>query len=182
MSLERSESLADLRSLVSYEMFWRDHQIPAWTIIDATRISDGLGEFVDFLTQIIEGVQYMHEQNVAHRDIMVTWFAPTDIWYLGHMMQRFAKRFKNIGFLQPLIHDMMQNEPSKRPTIHEVAGSWDTIRRSLSSWRLRLRRVDRGETIIEYVAESARHIFRIGRYIAQGYNAIPTMSEDYAKL
>ncbi|KAI0790924.1 hypothetical protein C8Q75DRAFT_758494, partial [Abortiporus biennis] len=123
-------------------MFWRDHQIPAWTIIDATRISDGrivilkrirasrnpyeleitrflssksasdprnhciplydamevpdmhgesaeyilvlrllcdcddppmqiVGEFVDFLTQIIEGVQYMHEQNVAHRDIMV---------------------------------------------------------------------------------------------------------------
>ncbi|KAI0790922.1 kinase-like domain-containing protein [Abortiporus biennis] len=221
-----------------------------------------VGEMVDFLSQIIEGVQYMHEHNVAHRDIMRanTMMDPqpifpdlyhpqvlnmtrdakgtpkyfsrtlkptkyylidfglsrqyatdqmppyelpicggvnlvpefqgefvdvpsnpflTDIWYLGYMMQEFVELYRNLGFLRPLIHDMMQNEPYKRPTIDEVAKRWSTMQSSLNSWKLRSRLVRRDDNVIECITLSLRHAFRTYRYIAKGYKAIPRLPDDY---
>ena len=46
-------------------------------------------------------------------------------------------------FLRPLLSDMIQEDPAKRPTIDEVVSRFDMIVKGLSSWKLRSRVVSR---------------------------------------
>jgi hypothetical protein len=40
-------------------------------------------------------------------------------------------------FLRPLVSDMVQDDPTKRPTMDEVVSRFGTILKGLSSWKLR---------------------------------------------
>ncbi|KAF8134308.1 hypothetical protein EV363DRAFT_1131233, partial [Boletus edulis] len=46
---------------------------------------------------------------------------------------------KGLGFMKPLVADMIQSDPSKRPAMDEVIARFDNICRSLSRWKLRSR-------------------------------------------
>ena len=41
--------------------------------------------------------------------------------------------------MQPLVTDMVQNDPNKRPTMDEVVTRFSEIRTKLSTWKLRSR-------------------------------------------
>ncbi|KAL4247326.1 hypothetical protein ABKN59_007456 [Abortiporus biennis] len=218
-----------------------------------------LGELIECIRQIIEGVQFMHESNIAHRDIMFlnTMMDPnpmypelyhpqsinmtkdmkhrvqhlsrtekpttyylidfglsrryssndaldlpieggiktvpefqgdladvpsnpfrTDIYYLGYMIEQQRMKYRGLKFLRPLLNDMIQEDPSKRPKIDEVAIRFAGIQRSLYWWQLRSRLVPTDEGFFEYISRFFRHIFRTCKYIATGYKAIPTPPKD----
>ena len=66
---------------------------------------------------------------------------------------------KNRGFefMQSLIADMVQVDPSKRPTMDDVVQRFENIRKSLTTSKLRSRIVDKGETVFESVPRAVLH-------------------------
>lgn len=48
-------------------------------------------------------------------------------------------------FMIPLMNEMVQDDPSKRPTIDDVVTRFEEIRRSLGWWKLRSRIVLKAE-------------------------------------
>ena len=60
-------------------------------------------------------------------------------------------------FMQPLVDDMVQDEPEKRPTIDEVIARFDEIRASLQARKLRSRLVANNENRVERVVKSMKH-------------------------
>ncbi|VDC04962.1 unnamed protein product [Peniophora sp. CBMAI 1063] len=68
----------------------------------------------------------------------------TDIYTAGNTVNEFfASRAQGFDFMQPLVSDMMQDDPSKRPTIDEVVQRFEELRSTLSVDKLRSRVVDR---------------------------------------
>lgn len=66
---------------------------------------------------------------------------------------------KNRGFefMQSLIADMIQVDPSKRPTMDVVVQRFENIRKSLTMSKLRSRIVDKGETMFDSVPRAVLH-------------------------
>ena len=75
--------------------------------------------------------------------------------------------------MRPLVTDMIQSDPSKRPTMDEVVARFDNIFRSLSRWKLRSRVVDYEEDIIEKLIHATSHWRRRIWFVAKGVPAIP---------
>ncbi|KAF8500107.1 hypothetical protein JB92DRAFT_2979397 [Gautieria morchelliformis] len=98
----------------------------------------------------------------------------TDIYYLGNMikMQFVDVRF-GFDFMVPLITDMTQEEPSKRPSIDEVVARFETIYRSLSFKLLRMRIVARKEDEGTSVFYDFLHFFRRMRYAFMRIPPVP---------
>ncbi|KAJ7091962.1 kinase-like domain-containing protein [Mycena belliarum] len=74
-----------------------------------------------------------------------------DIWCLGFMVQAyFTEGYKSFGltkkqgfeFLDGLVADMVQEDPTKRPTIDDVVRRFSDIKAGLSKWKLRSRCTD----------------------------------------
>jgi len=179
------------------------------------------GEFITFFSQTCEGVQFMHENHVAHRDctsenIMLDpsnmypesfhpaeiekskdfrrnakWYSrtrrptkyllidfglsrrydpengpplekplrggdksapehrdmnrpcnpfPADVYYLGNMVREdYMQKYKGFEFMESPITDMVQDDPTKRPSMEEVVTRFSEIRGKLSTWKLRSR-------------------------------------------
>ncbi|VDC04965.1 unnamed protein product [Peniophora sp. CBMAI 1063] len=200
--------------------------IPLLSDIDEP-VVETVGEFVAFYTQILEGLQFLHEHRIAHCDFFGTnilmdagplypkpfhpseptrrrdWkgkarhytrterpvkyyiidfglshkfepdntaprivpiipgdksvpehqgmqeFEPsdpfaTDIYTAGNLVNEwFIERADGYDFVKPLIADMTQEDPSKRPKIDEVVERFAEIRASLSEKKLRSRVKDR---------------------------------------
>ncbi|KAH7904082.1 hypothetical protein BJ138DRAFT_1073715 [Hygrophoropsis aurantiaca] len=71
---------------------------------------------------------------------------PTDIYYLGNLLREdFIHLKEGFSFLEGLMADMVQDDPSKRPTIDEVVSRFDITCKGLSNWKLRSRVVPKGE-------------------------------------
>ncbi|KAI0709586.1 kinase-like domain-containing protein [Cerioporus squamosus] len=200
-----------------------------------------VGEAVEFFRQAFEGVQFMHEHHVAHRDIsrlnvmmdskpiLPEMFHPqrpwrmldgrtqvrpytrtarpvkyyfvdfglsrryipeetnplelpiiggdktvpefqddyetprnpfhTDVYYMGNLIRRFfCEVYTNFKFMEPLIARMVQEEPSKRPTMDEVVSEFAAIRAKLSCWKLRERLVERRDSVVMNVIKDVHHI------------------------
>ncbi|KAL1713756.1 hypothetical protein EV715DRAFT_267062 [Schizophyllum commune] len=78
---------------------------------------------------------------------------PTDVYCLGNWIREdFLEGTRNersnevltskrlgFEFLRPLVESMTQADPSKRPTMDEVAERFESLAASLSSWKLRSR-------------------------------------------
>ncbi|KZT74546.1 hypothetical protein DAEQUDRAFT_742671 [Daedalea quercina L-15889] len=205
-----------------------------------------VGEAIEFFQQAFEGLLFIHEHNVAHRDTMLLnimldptpmfhnmyhfastkYYArterppkyfwtdfglsqrynpetsssrelpilggdksapehqgvsynvpcdpmPTDVYYLGNLIrENFLQNLKyaNMRFMQPLVDDMVCNNPAERPTM-------DEIRKKLHWWNLRARRlVRRSEWCIVRPVLGTIHVFRTARYIAKRLPAVPTPS------
>ena len=78
--------------------------------------------------------------------------------------------------MEPLITDMTQDDPKKRPTAQEVVSRFEGIKRNLSIWKLRSRTVRRKEFLPMLALRSARHLYRTAGYILTRKAAIPEPS------
>ncbi|KAI0358579.1 hypothetical protein OH77DRAFT_1578883 [Trametes cingulata] len=228
----------------------RPRNDPPWSTV---------GEVIAFLSQIFQGLQFMHEKNIAHRDcqgpnIMFdprpmypnmfhprvqdktrdwkgkakhstrtacpvkyyyidfgisymynpddgpprehpirggdksvpefqAWCGepldpfPTDIYYLGNMIRMdILEPYKGMEFLSPLVDDMVQSDPSKRPIIQDVVRRFQEMSKTLGRRTLRSRLVPRGEDALETFARNVAHAFRTTRFILTRRPAIPQPS------
>ncbi len=119
---------------------------------------------------------------------------PTDIYYLGNVMRSWVLEVSSLGhvdrhyihtcslqeyegldFMQPLVSDMVQDDPEKRPTIDEVVGRFDILMGSLSTWRLRSRLPMRGEHWLMRSFRAIAHVFRTIYYILTLRPALPRL-------
>jgi hypothetical protein len=76
--------------------------------------------------------------------------------------------------MRPLIADMVQDDPSKRPTMHEVVQRFDALRAGLNNWKLRSRVVDKGESAYHHITRGTSHWTRQIGFITRGIPAVPT--------
>lgn len=76
--------------------------------------------------------------------------------------------------MQPLVDDMVQDDPGKRPNIDEVVARFQRIHDSLSRWRLRSRMIYRDEIGVHRVYRGIKHAFEAVSHIATLRPAIPT--------
>ena len=74
------------------------------------------------------------------------------------------------------MESMVQDDPSKRPTIHEVVAQYDKLLHSLRWWQLRarLKQVNEDAVIGLGPWRSISHIFRTVGYILAFRSAVPT--------
>ncbi|KIJ07482.1 hypothetical protein PAXINDRAFT_173469 [Paxillus involutus ATCC 200175] len=99
---------------------------------------------------------------------------PTDVFYIGNVIrQDFIQTQRGFEFMQPLVADMIQADPAKRPTMDEVVARFDSIRRGLSAWKLRSRVVDKDEDVFERLTRTISHWTRRIGFVARGVPAIP---------
>ena len=77
--------------------------------------------------------------------------------------------------MAPLVHDMVQDDPLKRPNIDEVVRRFEELTRDLSSWKLRSRLVQLKEK--EYPGlggvRAIWHFFRTVAHVLMFRNPLP---------
>lgn len=78
-----------------------------------------------------------------------------------------------MDFLAPLVRDMIQADPSKRPTIDEVVRRFDELLKGVRFWTLRSRPVPVDEEAVVGWYRNTRHAFRTIRYVLSRKPAIP---------
>ncbi|KAF9230234.1 kinase-like domain-containing protein [Melanogaster broomeanus] len=99
---------------------------------------------------------------------------PTDVFYIGNAIKKdFIQTKRGFEFMWPLVADMIQADPAKRPTMEEVVARFDSICRGLSSWKLRSRAVDDDEDVFELVARTTSHWTRRIGFVTRGVPAMP---------
>jgi len=99
---------------------------------------------------------------------------PTDIYYLGNAIrEHFLELRSGFEFMQPLVNEMIQSDPSKRPTIDEIVARFDALRRSLSSWKLRSRAVEKDEYTLLRLSLSLRHLRQRIGYVLKRIPPVP---------
>ena len=80
--------------------------------------------------------------------------------------------------MKPLLDDMVQDDPEKRPNINEVVERFEEIVRGLSQWKLRSRTAPRFLYLSQKVLTPlhiASHWMRKITYIMKKTPAIPTI-------
>ncbi len=75
--------------------------------------------------------------------------------------------------MEPLIRDMVQDDPAERPSIEEARARYLKIRASLSWWKLRSRLVYRKDWSIAGAYRACRHVVRMVEYMLTRKPAIP---------
>ncbi|EGN94300.1 hypothetical protein SERLA73DRAFT_188100 [Serpula lacrymans var. lacrymans S7.3] len=99
----------------------------------------------------------------------------TDVYYLGNMIRNEFLLTKNgFEFMEPLVKDMVQDDPAKRPTMDEVVGRFDHILQNISSWKLRSRVIDKEDGNFTGLYRDVTHWTRRINYIVRRVSAIPT--------
>ena len=77
--------------------------------------------------------------------------------------------------MDPLIRDMVQDNPDLRPTIDEARARFLEIRASLSTWKLRSRLVHRKDWAFVGFFRAWRHVIRTVEYVMMRKPAIPVL-------
>ena len=77
-------------------------------------------------------------------------------------------------FMEPLCDDMIQDDPTQRPTIDVAVSQFEEIRRTLSTWKLRSRLVAKKERKIVRFVKNVRHIYRTVGFVLCRHPALPT--------
>ncbi|KAI0044702.1 hypothetical protein FA95DRAFT_1561964 [Auriscalpium vulgare] len=99
---------------------------------------------------------------------------PTDVYYLGNLIREcFILRYHGFSMMQPLVNDMVAQEPAKRPQMDEVVTRFKAIRASVTSWKMRSRMVRRDEDFVVKVYRATGHWYRRLGYILTRTPAIP---------
>ena len=76
--------------------------------------------------------------------------------------------------MKPLVADMIQADPAKRPNMDEVVSRFDGICRGLNGRKLRARAVDIDEDLIDRVVRTTSHWTRRIVFVARRIPAIPS--------
>ncbi|KAH7905962.1 hypothetical protein BJ138DRAFT_1130197 [Hygrophoropsis aurantiaca] len=101
---------------------------------------------------------------------------PTDVYYLGNVLREdFIQSKMGLSFLDGLVADMVQGDPSKRPAMNEVVVRFEGICKGLSSWKLRSRVADKNEGIRSRLIRDAGHWTRRLISIARGHPPVPKL-------
>ena len=77
--------------------------------------------------------------------------------------------------MKPLVVDMIQPNPAKRPKMDEVVARFDDIRRGLSHRRLRSRVIDVDEDPFERVIRTISHWKRRVELVVMRVPAVPSL-------
>ncbi|KAL4065250.1 hypothetical protein J3A83DRAFT_4360518 [Scleroderma citrinum] len=100
----------------------------------------------------------------------------TDVFYIGNTIRKdFVDSKANFEFMRPLIADMVQDDPSKRPTMDEVVMRFETIRKGLSTTKLRSRITRKKETVMEAAYLTVVHWSHRLKYVAKRLPPVPTL-------
>lgn len=100
---------------------------------------------------------------------------PTDIYYIGNMIREdFLQTFRGLDFMTSLVSDMVQDDPTQRPVISEVAKRFEVQSSTLGFFKLRSRLVRRDEFWVMYIFRTIRHVFRTISYVLTRRPAIPS--------
>ena len=75
--------------------------------------------------------------------------------------------------MEPLVTDMVQTDPAKRPKMEEVVAQFSEIRGKLTSWKLRSRIARKNELWPVTAWKSAGHWCRTVGYVLGHKAAIP---------
>ncbi|KAI0041033.1 hypothetical protein FA95DRAFT_1501976 [Auriscalpium vulgare] len=114
-----------------------------------------------------------------YRDLPVVDPFPTDIYYLGNLLREdFMNKYYGFEFLEPLVADMVQEDPSLRPKISVVVARFAEISAALTTWKLRSRLVGRKDSFILGPYRWIRHIYRTTGYILTRTPAVPMPRDE----
>ena len=75
--------------------------------------------------------------------------------------------------MQPLVADMVHDDPTKRPNMDEVVTRFSEIRNKLSTWKLRSRMARNNEYWLVTAWRSMAHWYRTTGYVLARKAAIP---------
>ncbi|KAL4243619.1 hypothetical protein ABKN59_011687 [Abortiporus biennis] len=148
LSVTKPPDTSQIPQLRPRELFWRDIQSwlqeqgymlrsryrpdwkPSYTLDDnAYEFEDGLPIVNDAVLDatriatdelVFEGLYFMHQCHVAHRDY-------------------FLEVYRGLEFIQPLVNEMVQDDPAKRPDMEEVVKRFTEIYQNLPKSVLRSR-------------------------------------------
>ncbi|KAJ6625295.1 kinase-like domain-containing protein [Mycena sp. CBHHK59/15] len=117
------------------------------------------------------GIRYVPE--FAFEDQLCNPFA-VDVWCLGYTIRAHFTEKIGFEFMEPLVADMMHQDPTKRPSMEEVVRRFSEIKAGLSQWKLRSRFVSKGESPVFGFFRSTKHWARQLGFVARRIPAIPT--------
>ncbi|EIW83434.1 hypothetical protein CONPUDRAFT_102207 [Coniophora puteana RWD-64-598 SS2] len=101
----------------------------------------------------------------------------TDIYCVGNVIkERFLMETRGLEFLTPLVEDMRQSDPTKRPTADEVVERFDNLVNGLSFWKLRSRVVYNTDGMFTNVFRGMVHWSRRLRFVVTQTPSIPKPS------
>ena len=89
-------------------------------------------------------------------------------------MADISQQYEGFEFLEPLIADMVQDDPAARPTMEEVVARFDDIQAKLKYWKLRERLVRKGESPLIKFLKNVRHVYRTTKFILSFRSPVPT--------
>lgn len=82
---------------------------------------------------------------------------------------------RGFDFMRPLLQDMCQDDPTKRPTMKEVVSRFESLVKGLSGWKLRSRVVSKQERFMHRAVYFPSHWTRQFIQLAKGISAIPNI-------
>lgn len=91
----------------------------------------------------------------------------------GSYLACHAQKRYGFKFMEPLVADMVLEDPSKRPKIDEVVRRFELIRKSLSWFKLRSRIRGRKEIFPVRLWRACIHMYHSTLYLATLTPAIP---------
>jgi hypothetical protein len=83
------------------------------------------------------------------------------------------QRYLGFDFIKPLIADMTQEDPAKRPTMNEVVTRFSEIKGKLSTWKLRSRMARNNEIWPVAAWRTVGHWYRTVGYVLARKAALP---------
>ncbi|KAF4588476.1 hypothetical protein EYR40_010027 [Pleurotus pulmonarius] len=106
---------------------------------------------------------------------------PVDVYTFGNLIKmyfldgdEFTSSRSGFEFMRPLVTDMTQADPSKRPTMDEVVERFEIIMKGLGSWKLRSRVVKSKDSYFMGFFRSIRHWRRRIVFVAKRVPPIPS--------
>ncbi|KAJ7143383.1 kinase-like domain-containing protein [Mycena crocata] len=104
-----------------------------------------------------------------------------DVYCLGNIIRtHFTQgsesfpKIRGFHFMENLVTDMMQDDPTKRPRMDAVISRFSDITARLSHWKLRSRFVEEGESAFIGIFRSIFHWAHQLRLMAAGLPAVPS--------
>ncbi|KAL1661238.1 hypothetical protein GGF50DRAFT_129666 [Schizophyllum commune] len=113
---------------------------------------------------------------------------PADVYCVGSWIRgeflvgNIRSRLLGLDFLWPLVNEMTEKDPQKRPTMDQVMSHYKDIVSSLSSWKLRSRVAKARDNSLHSLYLSVTHWARRVRFVASKRPAIPTSASRNESL
>ncbi|KAL1713751.1 hypothetical protein EV715DRAFT_295796 [Schizophyllum commune] len=109
---------------------------------------------------------------------------PADVYCVGSWIRgeflvgNIRSRLLGLDFLWPLVNEMTEKDPQKRPTMDQVMSRYKDVVSSLSSWKLRSRVAKARDNSLHSLYLSVTHWARRVRFVASKRPAIPSYIRD----